>query len=741
MSLITFKQALSRNRIYLLVILTLFFFLFKTSIPFLKYPLVLFFFYLVFSIVLNLKKSVLFGLKNFIRAFYLPIILLSFIILSLAFSNKFSLLILKDTLNTIILFSVFFIMFIYVKNINSLKSFIDLFIGLLIAFAVINSFIEIGNIFNIFSSDKYSKLIFNSDNLSNISQDIDNNFGILPVILGILSIFYLQRKNMSLLKRILCNLLILFLSFAVVLSGSRRAVISLFIIVGLSFAALLISQFSKNSYILKLKTIVSSFLLTVIAGSLFVFFIVTKISYDKKNLFLEVIGVHNILDTKIQISVIVLKYITAVKPDITYYDIYNYIWTPKFNPYDPESSWGTRLHKIMFPLIGENKEIVPTDAKGYLMDSTCNASYYKLDNLCESYSLLRTVNSKDGAHIKASIFCFVSLDFDGNSAFLTVGDVSIKDNLVTGKTSDYYDMNKKGYWQKLNIDFFCKSGEIPIFASFVKRNVSDFSNLEGNIVFAYPQVIHVDENIKSIEPDTFGNKKLDTIVDSKEVSFKYFEVVKKTEIELKYRSESNYSNLFAEASLMPNTNNSVRKDSLFLSLKSFLKNYMSELLMEDTSYIPLKNEFIINQNLNLFAGDRLLRWKFAILIYFKEYTSSERIFGGGFKHLKWYGYYFLNDKTKSDWPHNPFLSILLYSGILGLLIYCFFLYKVFYYYFKYIKEYPLLFIFFLITFFFSFFSGGSPFDPPIMGFFSILPFFIHSVYKRDESQKLPDNLD
>lgn len=61
--------------------------------------------------------------------------------------------------------------------------------------------------------------------------------------------------------------------------------------------------------------------------------------------------------------------------------------------------------------------------------------------------------------------------------------------------------------------------------------------------------------------------------------------------------------------------------------------------------------------------------------------------------------------------------------------------KVFNYYIKYIREYPLLIIFFLITFVFTFFSGGSPFDPPVMGFFVMLPFFIHSVHKKDPVTK------
>jgi O-antigen ligase len=164
-----------------------------------------------------------------------------------------------------------------------------------------------------------------------------------------------------------------------------------------------------------------------------------------------------------------------------------------------------------------------------------------------------------------------------------------------------------------------------------------------------------------------------------------------------------------------------------------IRNMASKFISEDTTYYPYKANIEATGNLTSFIGDRVLRWEFAYQIFRKEYTLKQKIFGGGFNFLNWYGYYFLHDKTQSDWPHNPFLSILLYSGIIGLLIYCFFIYKVFFYYLRYRKEYPLLFIFFLITFFFTFFSGGSPFDPPIMGFFVILPFFIHSIHKKDIS--------
>jgi hypothetical protein len=161
-----------------------------------------------------------------------------------------------------------------------------------------------------------------------------------------------------------------------------------------------------------------------------------------------------------------------------------------------------------------------------------------------------------------------------------------------------------------------------------------------------------------------------------------------------------------------------------------IRKWASKLISEDTTYYAYKQNLIVDTISNEFFGGRLLRWEFAYEIFMKEYNWKQKIFGGGFNFLNWYGNYFFKDKTKSDWPHNPFLSILLYSGIIGLVLYILLLYKVTTYYLNYLKEYYLFFIFFLITLFFSFFSGGSPFDPPIMGFFIILPFFIHHVHKN-----------
>ena len=139
-----------------------------------------------------------------------------------------------------------------------------------------------------------------------------------------------------------------------------------------------------------------------------------------------------------------------------------------------------------------------------------------------------------------------------------------------------------------------------------------------------------------------------------------------------------------------------------------------------------------------FFSERSSRWIYAIEICKTKFNTSDKIFGHGFDYLEWYGEKFMGNPNIYDWPHNPFISIFLYSGIVGLFFYSVLLVRVSFLYFKYRLKYGVAAIGFLITFFFSFFSAGSPFDPPIMGFFILLPFFIHSIHKNvnDTIQKI-----
>jgi hypothetical protein len=128
-------------------------------------------------------------------------------------------------------------------------------------------------------------------------------------------------------------------------------------------------------------------------------------------------------------------------------------------------------------------------------------------------------------------------------------------------------------------------------------------------------------------------------------------------------------------------------------------------------------------------NERTSRWSFALDMWRVDYNWYNKIFGRGFSFLRSYGEKYLGNPNLDDWPHNPFLSILLYSGIIGILMYLFLLFNVVWLYINHLKKFSILFIGFIMTFFFSFFSGSHPFDPPVMGFFILFPFYINNHYK------------
>jgi hypothetical protein len=415
------------------------------------------------------------------------------------------------------------------------------------------------------------------------------------------------------------------------------------------------------------------------------------------------------------------------------------------NPNDPRSGWGTLISTVVYPLTGDNVEIVPKDAKGYKMDSTCvgtvwnNNSYSSSDISCLfTGDTIRNVNE----YYTASVYCYVSKDFDGAWSQIYAGAGSFGNNV------SQYDLSKKGTWQKLQIKFRSKSGTPPVFLSWAKGGAFDFSNLKGYVVFAYPFYSKVNLS----EADIPSNK---------ELRFNEPVHIQKVNIlESKYSVLRTKNNFVQSKTICVNslaTNNpgliSINESALFNISISFnkyiesgffssfalihnqertdpIRKWIKKIISEDTTYFGYNSNILIDTSRNSLAGPRLMRWRFAQNVFFKEYTLKQEIFGGGFNFLNWFGYYFLKDKQKSDYPHNPFLAILLYSGICGLIVYLLFIFKAFLFYFKYSKKYTILTVLFLLTFLFSFFSSGSPFDPPVMGFFSILPFFINYIHGR-----------
>ena len=149
----------------------------------------------------------------------------------------------------------------------------------------------------------------------------------------------------------------------------------------------------------------------------------------------------------------------------------------KSDPKDPDT-YGFRIHKTI-PLEINSDYNIPVDTKGYLMDSTCNASTW--NGNAYSYTIIGDDIVSDGDTIKSCVLCYVSSDFDGTWVRLS------SEGTTNGKKASYYNLRKKGTWQKLSLNVGCDQGKAPVYLYFSKFGVTSFKKLEGYVVFAYPE--------------------------------------------------------------------------------------------------------------------------------------------------------------------------------------------------------------------------------------------------------------
>lgn len=728
--------------IYILNIIILLY-LFRPAIPQFKYPFILLFIFYFFYTVLIYKNRITSFITEYVQKYYLILFLVILFYLAMFFSNKLFLIVCKEAIEIAILLILLFIIELVISSEKKLTFFISNFLNitlvLSILIAVISTYInlEIQNYYGFYPANNYQ------NNFLSESLLIDRNFALIPVSFGFFILIYKLKNITSKFRLVLINLILLIFSLSIIISTSRRGLIMLMIIIlGLIFCRLFSFVF-KSLMIKKIVSNLSIFYLSVIIVTLSVALIINYGSYDFKVDTLKFLGVKDITSAK-RIVTSTLYGLNSRFIKTTPYSRFNkLLWSKSFDPKDPDNGWGNGYYTTVFPLVGENVSIVPEGSIGYFLDKSCYFDHS--DHHAYSNTVIATLKITENEHINSAVYCYVSSDFNGDLVCLRA------DGQSYGERVSHYELKFKGKWQKLSISAFCNQGEIPLGLYFNKQGVSNFSTLKGYVIFAYPQFVvetakdeksptlvsdsldSFEQNFKSFLKKSQQNKKNgSTNLDiSSETLFCIKAPVSFT---LNESSEVQMAGLLSPLSRFNNLGNLKFSNSLLLSSdtlypdRNHFRTWIKEVFNEDTIYFKPKGVLIIDSVSTLFFGDRLSRWQFAIQVFSAEFNCRQKLFGGGFNYLNWYGYYFLKDKTQSDYPHNPFLSILLYSGIFGLLIYCFFLYKAFYYYLKYIKEYSLLFSFFLITFYFTFFSGGSPFDPPIFGFFSILPFFIHFVH-------------
>lgn len=724
----------------LFTVLVIFFYLSRTAIPFFKFLFIPLYACLVLYAIIEFCPR-FFGLvKEFGRSYFIILLLFLILVASFILSGKLYVSIFKDICNSIILLSFYFFLTLIISKKEHIKFFSDTFLILTLFFAFVISINGLTTLFNIFSIGvKINPTEVNVDSYSE-SVAVDNNFAQLFVFFGMITVLYMMAKTQKFWNVLILDLLLALFSISILFSGSRRGLFVFLLIIGFIILCQFMSLI-KTSFPLKKIASGSVYYLIImtIVGCLFFAFI-NYTSFTFKNKALEFIGAKNNYLARRDINFVILKFYSAFNNSITYSDIDKIIWTPDISPSDPDSGWGTRIHKTVYPLTGMNSEIVPPDAKGYLMDKNCNSD--SRSGNAYSHTAIFSKNVAKDIALEASVYCYVSEDFDGTWAMLSAEGTN------DGQKESEYDLGKKGTWQKLKINVKSTGGISNIFLYFSKYGVDDFSSLSGHVIFANPEVreLYPDDTSMILNNSENGNRIPLIEVQRFEKQY-YMNVAFSDAINHRKLTESRILKSDSPDSLShPFIDLSLRKESeryvnaylfpVFVpfqsihSIKDSLKLELFRLFSEDTTYVPLKNTLQIDANSIDFSWSRLERWKFAWQIYKQEFNLRQKIMGGGFNFLNWYGFYFLNDKTKPDWPHNPFISILLYSGLIGLFLYFYLLYKVIYYYFFYLKEYYIFFIYFLVTFFFSFFSGGSPFDPPFIGFLTILPIFINSVHNK-----------
>ena len=195
----------------------------------------------------------------------------------------------------------------------------------------------------------------------------------------------------------------------------------------------------------------------------------------------------------------------------------------------------------------------------------------------------------------------------------------------------------KGTWQKLTLKCVCNSGEIGSYLYFSQYGVANFSTLKGYVLFAYPtyRIIIWDEiNRKVSNTDkynyfnypNFSNE----IFSTNKVSEAY-ETVKF--IDPIYEQEIHHLGINSSLQTIFESTDSIMNSDL-------LRGWISNTFSEDTSYLPPKTVLKLSEIQNVFVGSRVNRWKYSFQIFSKEFNFRQKLTGGGFAFLSWFGNFF-----------------------------------------------------------------------------------------------------
>jgi len=158
----------------------------------------------------------------------------------------------------------------------------------------------------------------------------------------------------------------------------------------------------------------------------------------------------------------------------------------------------------------------------------------------------------------------------------------------------------------------------------------------------------------------------------------------------------------------------------YISDNNVISKLMASMDQKQFSYTISRFTTISPDNIDSTFSSRSDRWTYALQMLHQDTPLLKFLFGSGFDYVGIYRDVFTTTYIE-DYPHNPILSALLYSGVAGGLMLSLMLVYTFYNLFKYRKHTGLHFVLiYCIAFFYIMISGNSIFSYLIFVFLMIL---------------------
>lgn len=137
------------------------------------------------------------------------------------------------------------------------------------------------------------------------------------------------------------------------------------------------------------------------------------------------------------------------------------------------------------------------------------------------------------------------------------------------------------------------------------------------------------------------------------------------------------------------------------------------------------------------ASDRLKRWDFAYDIIENDYSTVNIFLGNGFEYLKLYGKEFEKSDSIEDYPHNIFITHLLFSGIIGFIVLMLFLLEFIYIIqVKIYREYSFLSFGSILVLLYVLVSNNTIFSSKALMFFIILCYCSYIINNRRANENI-----